>query len=109
MAVFEVKSSEETIDKSDELRREVLSFIEIAFDSKRCEKMFINFPRHNLVKLRRLLKPFIEEHANMLKRSAVMEVSSLVPRLASLLDPLFQQEQTFYEQLSEVLKSLLMG
>ena len=45
----------------------------------------------------------------MLKRSAVMEVSTLVPRLTSLLAPLFEEEAIFYEQLSDVLKSLLMG
>ena len=45
----------------------------------------------------------------MLKRSAVMEVSTLVPRLTSLIAPLFEEEAIFYEQLSDVLKSLLMG
>ena len=51
MAIFEMKSAEETIDRSAELRREVLSFIEIVFDTKRCQKMFINFPKHMLPSL----------------------------------------------------------
>ena len=33
MAIFELKSAEQTIDRCEELRREVSSFIEIAFDS----------------------------------------------------------------------------
>ena len=33
MAIFEMNSSEETIDRSADLRQEVLSFIEIAYDS----------------------------------------------------------------------------
>ena len=105
-----MKSAEETVDRSADLRNEVLSFIAIAFDTKRCKKMFINFPKHNLVKLRRLLKPFNEEFAaSIVQRSALMEVSSLAPRLTTILSPLFAEEAIFYEQLSDVLKGCLMG
>lgn len=109
MATFEQKCSEETIDRCAELRQEVVSYIDIAFEMKRCVNMFMNFPQHNLNKLRRLLRPFNEEHASMLKRSTLMEVSSLAPRLASILAPLFEEEAKFYEQVSEVLKTFLMG
>jgi hypothetical protein len=73
MAIFELKSSENTIDRCADLRKEVSSYIEIAFDSMRYERMYINFPKHNLVKLRRLLRPFSDEHALLLKRSALLE------------------------------------
>lgn len=97
MALFEIKSAEQTIDRNAELRREVLSFIEIAFDSRRCEKMFINFPRHNLMRLKRLLKPFNEEHAQIMQRNAILEMTSLEPRLTAVLTPLFAEETIFYE------------
>jgi len=61
MAIFEMKHAEETIDKCAELRTEILSFIEIAFDSSRFEHMYINFPKHNMANLRRLLHPFMSD------------------------------------------------
>ena len=106
MAVYELRNSEETIDKNSELRREVLSFVEIAFDSRRCEQMYINFPKHNLVKLRRLLKPFSDE---LLGKNPIVEMNRLEPRLAAIVRPLFAEESIFYEQLSEILKGCLMG
>lgn len=109
LAIFEMKQAELTIDRNAELRNEVLSFIEIAFDHRRCEKMYINFPKQNLVKLRRLLKPFNDAHASMVQRSAIMEIQSLEPRLSAVLKPLFIEEAIFYEQLSEILKGCLMG
>ena len=109
MAIFELKSAEETIDRCSELRTEVLSFITIAFENVGFSKMYINLPKHNLAKLRRLLKPFSEEHAKLLKRNAIAEVGSLEPRLSAILKPLFNEEAIFYEQLSEILKGAFMG
>ena len=48
------------------MRKEVISFIEIAFDMRKFDKMYINFPKHNLIKLRKLLKPFNDEHASII-------------------------------------------
>mgnify|MGYP001626798943 CR=1 FL=1 len=97
MAIFELKSAENTIDRCAELRKEVSSYIEIAFDSMRYEQMYINFPKHNLVKLKRLLRPFSDEHASLLKRSAIVEAERLIPRLSTILTPLFSEEAIFYE------------
>ena len=58
MAIFEMKHAEETIDRCAELRSEIQSFIEIAFDNQRFERMYMNFPKHNLTNLRNLLRPF---------------------------------------------------
>ena len=63
MAIFEMKCAEQTLDRCSELRREVLSFVEIAFDSRRCERMFVNWPHYNLANLRRLLRPYSSESA----------------------------------------------
>ena len=63
MAIFELKSAESTIDRNAELRREVISFVEIAFESRIVAKMYVNFPKHNLTNLRRLLKPFDDIHS----------------------------------------------
>ena len=111
VAIFEIKYAEETIDRCSELRNEILSFIEIAFDSRRPEKIFINFPRHNLSNLKRLLKPFTggNQSQAQITRSALMELKNLEPRLSDILKPLFAEEAIFYEQLSEILKNCLMG
>ena len=53
-----MRQAADTIDKCTEIRKEVISFIEISFDSRRLSKMYINFPKHNLIKLKRLLKSF---------------------------------------------------
>mmetsp|Transcript_36016 Transcript_36016/g.47394 ORF Transcript_36016/g.47394 Transcript_36016/m.47394 type:complete len:142 (+) Transcript_36016:2-427(+) len=106
MAIFEMKFAEETIDRCSELRNEILSFIEIAFDSRRFERMYINFPKHNLSHLRRLLKPFA---AASITKSALIELKSLEPSLSEIVKPLFTDEAIFYEQLSEILKGCLMG
>ena len=98
MAIFEMNSSEETIDRSADLRQEVLSFIEIAYDSQRFNKMYINYPKHNLIKLRRLLKPFNDEHASLVQRSAgITDISRCEPRYSAILKPLFTEEAIFYE------------
>ena len=69
-------------------------------------KMYINFPKHNLMRLRRLLKPFYEEEreTDVTERSVLLEVVSIEPRLSAILKPLFAEEAIFYEKLSEVLK-----
>jgi len=86
-----------------------VSFVEIAFDSRRCKKMYVNFPKHNLVKLLRLLKPFNDEHASKVERSPIVEAERLAPRLSTILRPVFTEEAIFYEQLSDILKGCLMG
>lgn len=79
MALFELKWAEETIDRNAELRREILSFAEITFDSRRCFKMFVNFPKHNLVKLRRLLKPFSNCRSQTAEKGPIVEAARLEP------------------------------
>ena len=72
--------------------------------------MYINYPKHNLIKLRRLLKPFNDEHASLVQRSAgITDISRCEPRYSAILKPLFTEEAIFYEQLSEILKGSLMG
>lgn len=43
------------------------------------------------------------------KRFALVELESLEPHLSKILNPLFDEEAIFYEQLSEILKTCLMG
>ena len=102
MAIFELKHAEETIDRCAELRSEIQSFIEIAFDSRRFERMFINFPKHSMTSLRHLMRPFKPNNA-------LVEIESLEPHLSIILMPLYNEEAIFYEQLSEILKTCLMG
>ena len=106
IAIFENHHAEETLDKSAELRQEIISFIDILVDMQSFTKMYINFPKHNLMRLRRLLKPFhVEEReTDVTERSVLLEVVSIEPRLSAILKPLFAEEAIFYEKLSEVLK-----
>lgn len=109
MAIFELKWAEDTIDRNAELRREILSFAEITFDSRRCSQMFVNFPKHNLVKLRRLLRPFNSGRCLSAEKGPIVEAARLEPLLTAILKPLFEEEAIFYEQLSDILKGCLMG
>ena len=106
IAIFENHHAEETLDKSAELRQEIISFIDILVDMQSFTKMYINFPKQNLMRLRRLLKPFHEEEreTDVTERSVLLEVVSIEPRLSAILKPLFAEEAIFYEKLSEVLK-----
>jgi len=106
MAIFQIKAAEATIDRSEELRREVCSFVDIAFDSGRFDRMYINFPKHNLSALKKLLRPLTLSHG---RKFAMVEFASLEPRLSDTLRPLFAEEIIFYEQLSSILKACLMG
>ena len=95
MAIFELKNAETTIDKNAEFRREVISFVEIAFDSRRSNQIFLNFPKHNLSKLRKLLKPFHQYEArahmapNKAERNPIVELQRFEPKLTAILEPLF--------------------
>ena len=110
MAIFEMRQAGDTIDRCAEMRKEVCSFIDIAIDSRRLNKMYINFPKYNLVKLRRLLKPYgaapdqtspssqtSGQPVNSSKNRSLLELESLEPRLSAILRPLFAEEAIFYE------------
>ena len=80
MAIFELKWAGETIDRSDELRKEICSFVEITFETRKCVQMFVNFPKHNLSKLHRLLRPFTRsKHLLTAERGPIVEAERLEP------------------------------
>jgi hypothetical protein len=97
MAIFELKSAEATIDRNAELRREVVSFVEIAFESRIVSKMYINFPKHNLANLCRLLKPFNDINSLKTEKNLIIEAARLEPSLSMVLKPIFEEEAIFYE------------
>ena len=56
LTIFERRHGIETFDRCDELRNEVVSFIDICFENMGYEKMFIKFPIYNMTKLKVYLK-----------------------------------------------------
>ena len=53
--IVELKHSE-VMSQSQELRKEVLSFIEICFDNMGFDKMYVKFPKHNFTAVKNYMK-----------------------------------------------------
>ena len=52
IAIFERSHGFETFEKSQELRNEVNTFVEICFENTDLEKMYIKFPKYDLRNLK---------------------------------------------------------
>jgi hypothetical protein len=48
LSAFESIHGLQTLVKNEELRQEVVSFVEICFDDMGFTKMYVNFPKYNL-------------------------------------------------------------
>jgi hypothetical protein len=104
---FKRKFQEETFARTQELRTEVQSWVEIAIDNLGHKQMFINFPRFNTSQIRAAFSPQLNL-AHQFKSTQEMD-AFVSTTLYDLIVPLIDDEFYFLEQISEILRRIVTG